>query len=257
VGLYLYCLSEPNIRKIAISSEYIWGFSLSVLVTTACTIYMIRSVLSFNDAQAGLLLIVIPYYAFFVVVISFGIGWSIGVLLQIRKEIVKGHWVYRYLKIPISVIILFAGIVLVLKMYFKLAPYYQAGSFSALPEQLREIYASSGEKAPMARRLAQNLNTPQDILRELARSRDAIVGQAVASNPNTPVDVLMDFSSDKDKYKKCAVLHNPSAPKEVVEKLLKDEDAYVLRCAKDRSLERVYPPFSVRDKETIFDLLFL
>lgn len=256
VGLYLFCLGEPKLRKIAISSEYIWGFYISVLVTTACTIYMIRSVLSFIDAQGALLLIVIPFYGFIVVVISFGIGWSTGVLLNIRKDFVKGHSVFRLVKITLSVLILVAGIAVVSKIYFKLAPYYEAESFSTSGERLRAIYASRGDYAPMARRLAQNLNTPPDVLRELARDRDALVSQSVARNPNTPIAVLKDFSSDKEKYKRCSVALNPSTPKELSEMLLNDEDEFVRRCANERSAEKVYPPFSIRDKETIFDLLF-
>ena len=48
------------------------------------------------------------------------------------------------------------------------------------------------------RRVACNLNTPVDVLVELAKDSDCDVRMNAAGNPNTPVDVLVELAKDSD-----------------------------------------------------------
>lgn len=46
--------------------------------------------------------------------------------------------------------------------------------------------------------VAENPNTPADVLRELAKDRDWRVRMSVAHNPATSIDVLIKLSKDED-----------------------------------------------------------
>ena len=76
--------------------------------------------------------------------------------------------------------------------------------------------------------LAQNENTPKDILTKLADFRyDTMIRAAVAENPNTPVKTLYGLT----KYSYTDILRglakNVNAPQDLLSKLSKDLDVWV------------------------------
>ncbi len=75
--------------------------------------------------------------------------------------------------------------------------------------------------------VAQNRNTPRDILQELAGSAQPEVREQVARNENTPIEVLTRLAEDEDPDVRVAVARNENTPIEVLTKLAKDEDREV------------------------------
>ena len=51
----------------------------------------------------------------------------------------------------------------------------------------------------------------------------------LANNPNTPKEVLKKLSTDEDWYVRWNVVRNPNTPKEVLIKLSTDEDSWIRR----------------------------
>ena len=49
-------------------------------------------------------------------------------------------------------------------------------------------------------KVAENPNTPVDVLMELAKDSDIVVRRRVACNSNTPVDVLIELAKDSEWY---------------------------------------------------------
>jgi len=83
--------------------------------------------------------------------------------------------------------------------------------------------------------LAENPNTPLDLLRELAKDKDWEVRWRVAENPNTPVDVLRELAKDEDWSVRYYVADNPKASSNLLvmqfeyEKSLREPDGEVIR----------------------------
>jgi hypothetical protein len=73
--------------------------------------------------------------------------------------------------------------------------------------------------------LAENPNTPVDVLEILSEDVDWSVRRNVAENPNTPVDVLKELSKDEDEDEDVirAVAGNPNTPVDVLKELAKDD----------------------------------
>ena len=65
--------------------------------------------------------------------------------------------------------------------------------------------------------LAQNPNTPLEILTLLARDENWGVRCRVALNPNTPPEILTILARDENKWVRCGVERNPNATREVVQ----------------------------------------
>jgi 3-methyladenine DNA glycosylase AlkC len=76
-------------------------------------------------------------------------------------------------------------------------------------------------------RVAENPNTPPEVLEKLANDVDYWVRYGVAENPNTPPKVLEQLATDEDYIIRCYVAKNPNTLPEVLEKLANDEDLYV------------------------------
>ena len=57
--------------------------------------------------------------------------------------------------------------------------------------------------------LAQNLNTPKEILVKLSRDEHWEVRRSVALNPNTPIETLVELSKDQDQDVRENVARNP------------------------------------------------
>ena len=82
--------------------------------------------------------------------------------------------------------------------------------------------------------LAENINTPLEILRELAKDDEWNIRRWVAKNPNTPEDVLRGLATDKSGVVKCNVASNPKSSSTVLitlfshEKSFRDPNRFVL-----------------------------
>jgi len=72
-------------------------------------------------------------------------------------------------------------------------------------------------------RLAKNPNTPEDVLRELAKDKDPWIRVQVAKNPSTPLDILRELAKEDNWYVRAAVAQNPSTPLDILRGLAKDD----------------------------------
>jgi hypothetical protein len=84
-------------------------------------------------------------------------------------------------------------------------------------------------KLPLQERkdLAENPNTPPEILSILARDTHWNVRCEVAKNPNTPPETLTILARDKDVYVRRRVANNPNTPPEILTILAQDMDCIV------------------------------
>lgn len=81
--------------------------------------------------------------------------------------------------------------------------------------------------------LAENSNTPVEILKVLATDNNAGVRRAVAQNPNTPVETIKTRATDEHWWVRCGVAWNSNTPVETLEVLATDADANVRESAKE------------------------
>ena len=88
---------------------------------------------------------------------------------------------------------------------------------------------SKDEKIAVRWKVADNPNTPVNILEKLSTDEDLWVRRAVASNPNTPIDILEKLSTDEEWRVRCGVTENPNTPIDILEKLSEDKREYVRR----------------------------
>jgi 3-methyladenine DNA glycosylase AlkC len=65
--------------------------------------------------------------------------------------------------------------------------------------------------------LADNPNTPPEILTLLARDENCYVRWRVANNPNTPPEILTLLARDENCYVRWHVERNPNATREVIQ----------------------------------------
>ena len=99
-------------------------------------------------------------------------------------------------------------------------------------------------------RVAEDPNTPADVLAKLSTDSFTSVREHVAGNPNTPANVLTRMSTDFNSFVRWDVAMNPSAPADVLTKMSTDPDEYVRRCvAKNPST----PPDSLIELSTDSD----
>ena len=91
--------------------------------------------------------------------------------------------------------------------------------------------------------LAQNRQTPRDILIALSKSQQSTVRLAVGTNPSTPSETLTELSTDKDHLVRYWLLSNPNIPKEILLQLASDPDELVQRHARQYlgSQSKVHP----------------
>ena len=71
-------------------------------------------------------------------------------------------------------------------------------------------------------RLANNLNTPIEVLTKLSADEHWAVRWSVAKNTNTPTEALTILSTDEDWCIRCRVANNTNTPTKVLEKLSVD-----------------------------------
>ena len=72
--------------------------------------------------------------------------------------------------------------------------------------------------------VAENPNTPADVLTELAKDSDWHVRISVAGNPNTPADVLTELAKDSDWCVRSYAACNPKLKEVLTDKNKSDED---------------------------------
>ena len=66
--------------------------------------------------------------------------------------------------------------------------------------------------------VAENPNTPADVLTELAKDSDWCVRRNVAENPNTPIDVLTELAKDSDYDVRRNAARNPKLKEVLTDK---------------------------------------
>lgn len=76
-------------------------------------------------------------------------------------------------------------------------------------------------------KVAENPNTPKEILTKLSKYPWYVVKGWVAGNINTPKEVLIELSKNKEWYIRCRVAKNPSTPLEILKILSKDKHGNV------------------------------
>jgi hypothetical protein len=103
--------------------------------------------------------------------------------------------------------------------------YLTAGQAAAKPAQLRAL--SAHESAAVRRRVAENPNTPRDILAFLAFDCNAEVRTEVAFNKNTPAKILRMLAQDPNPDVRYAIAEVITVPKRVLGILAHDENPYV------------------------------
>lgn len=92
---------------------------------------------------------------------------------------------------------------------------------------LRNIGTDQRAGSMACRRVAQNLNTPADVLDHLANSFYADVKIAVAVHPSTPLQTLERLAEIHDVEVRATVARNPRLPASVLERLADDAEMVV------------------------------
>lgn len=83
---------------------------------------------------------------------------------------------------------------------------------------------SSKSKKDFMESVADNSNTPSEILLKLSKCRDKTIRKKVASNENTPHMALKRMSKDKDNSVRACVAGHPNTPHTILTRLSKDKD---------------------------------
>jgi len=105
------------------------------------------------------------------------------------------------------------------------------------------------------RELAENPNTPVDVLRDLATEEDGWIRRYVATNPSTPLDVLRDLAKDEELGVRWSVTLNSNASSKILvmmfeyEKSLREPDEDVIKVL---YAHKNFPAFAKRVLETLF-----
>lgn len=106
--------------------------------------------------------------------------------------------------------------------------------------------------------LAENPNTPKDILEECSRAEDANIREAVARNESTSPDVLNMLANDSSEYVRATVAENPNTPQETLERLSYDESKAIRHSvAKNPSITRAIATELFADTEEVHEGLAL
>jgi hypothetical protein len=86
--------------------------------------------------------------------------------------------------------------------------------------------------------LAQNPNTPPEILAALATANEGSTRIVVARNPSTPLESLRELAKDKDDLIRTSVTQNPNVPADVLQMLSEDRDEVTRNHARAYMAER-------------------
>jgi len=86
---------------------------------------------------------------------------------------------------------------------------------------------SSHSKSKIRQRVAENENTPSNILERLVKDPDSEVRLAAGTNPSTPVDLVYSLALDEDPSVRHGLAEDPNTPLGLLKILAQDENAYV------------------------------
>ena len=103
--------------------------------------------------------------------------------------------------------------------------YIKAGDQKASRETLWALYKKNSPR--VKRRLAENIASPEELLRLLAADRNPEVRASLATNLLTPPDVLEKLSRDENVDVRLALANEINLPIHLLEKLAGDENPYV------------------------------
>jgi len=104
-----------------------------------------------------------------------------------------------------------------------------------ITDELDSGYASSSN-AQIRKHIAENPNTPTDLLRRLAHRAHWEVRAAVARNPNTPEDVLLQKCRDGNDLVRFAIIQNPNVTDRVLRVLVEDKEYDRIRTQARRAI---------------------
>jgi len=120
---------------------------------------------------------------------------------------------------------------------------------------LRELAKDKDEDWWVRAYVASNPNTPDDVLRALAKDKEWAVRGLVASNPNTFEDTLLYLATDINNGVRVNVAKNPKASSKLLimqfeyEKSLRKPSEFVIRAL---YVNPKLPAFAKRVIETLF-----
>lgn len=117
--------------------------------------------------------------------------------------------------------------------------YIRAGSPETAVEELKKLAAH--ELYRVRRRIAENSNTPLEVLVILAEDSHPEVRSTVAEHHLTPRDLLEKLAEDECLEVRHYLAENANLPMEVLLKLAEDENPYVSHRAY-RTIKMLQPP---------------
>jgi len=91
------------------------------------------------------------------------------------------------------------------------------------PEQINLARLAESNDELDRDKVADNDNTPAEILEKLSNDDNRAVRSSVANNPNTPVEVLKKLADDNFWGVRDRVANNPNTPAEVLKELADDD----------------------------------
>lgn len=116
-----------------------------------------------------------------------------------------------------------------------LTDYVQAGSQSCSPGVLERLAHSDVDRIRL--RVAENPNTPVDVLELLSKDMNSDVRVAVGTNPSTPQHISNALAFDLDPNVRLGLAEDLNTPIELLDTLMEDENPYVcFRARETKSL---------------------
>ncbi len=103
------------------------------------------------------------------------------------------------------------------------------------PENILRILAKD-ESDYIRASVARNKNTPQDVLRALVKDKGYYVRSYVARNEYAPEDILRALSKDDNEFVRASAAYNKNTPEDILRILAKDENYYVRKHAAENEI---------------------
>jgi len=196
-----------HLRKNNVGSyvRNIWSSTAAGLVTLGFLFGALFGSDLSKSSTAGLIFVWMPIYA----VIALGIGYGVGSLAykelaalsentSTQPVISKGY--RRFIWVPAAILsVLIFGMLRYSIQHNDLAVAESASKSDTLHYLYGKVLRGEADSFRVPLFLAQNPNTPSDILTALARHDHPTVRRFVATHPNTPLDVvasIKDYASD-------------------------------------------------------------
>jgi hypothetical protein len=106
-----------------------------------------------------------------------------------------------------------------------LANYVKAGQETTNPQELRLLAESSLDRVRL--RVAENPNSPRDVLAHLAKDPVSEIRAAVAVNPACPKKLRTNIAKDEDASVRWVIAEDPHTDPELLRELADDTNPYV------------------------------